>query len=71
MANSADPDELANLQKPTDLDLHCLQWQDISGFNRTRVKQELKTILQWEASHVFLFQLSSIFNTINFSDPSF
>ena len=25
------------LQKPTDLDLHCLQRQDISGFSRTRV----------------------------------
>ena len=34
MANSADPD----LQKPTDLDLRCLQRQDISGFSRTRVK---------------------------------
>ena len=35
MANSADPDQLA-FQKPTDLDLHCLQRQDISGFSRTR-----------------------------------
>ena len=26
------------LQKPTDLDLHCLQRQDIYGFSRTRVK---------------------------------
>ena len=26
------------LQKPTDLDLHCLQRQDISGFSKTRVK---------------------------------
>ena len=26
------------LQKPTDLDLHCLQRQDISRFSRTRVK---------------------------------
>ena len=25
------------LQKPTDLDLHCLQRQSISGFSRTRV----------------------------------
>ena len=33
MANSADQD-----QKPTDLDLHCLQRQGISGFSRTRVK---------------------------------
>ena len=32
MTNSADPDQLA-----TDLDLHCLQRQDISGFSRTRV----------------------------------
>ena len=29
------------LQKPTDLDLHCLQRQGISGFSRTRVKQLL------------------------------
>ena len=27
------------LKKPTDLDLHCLQRQCISGFSRTRVKQ--------------------------------
>ena len=33
MANNTDPD-----QKPTDLDLHCLQRQGISGFSRTRVK---------------------------------
>ena len=25
------------LQKPTDLDLHCLHWQGVSGFSRTRV----------------------------------
>ena len=31
MANSADPDQLA------DLDLHHMQRQDISGFSRTRV----------------------------------
>ena len=34
MENSVDPDQF---QKPTDLDLHCLQGQDISGFSRTRV----------------------------------
>ena len=33
MANSADPD-----QKPTSLDLHCLQMPDISGLSRIRVK---------------------------------
>ena len=35
MANSVDPDQLAS--KPTDLDLHCLQKQGISGLSRTRV----------------------------------
>ena len=34
MASSADPDQLASSE---DLDLHCLQRQDISGFSRTRV----------------------------------
>ena len=29
------------LQKPTDLDLHCLQRQGISGFSRARVKNFL------------------------------
>ena len=29
------------LQKPTDLDLHCLQRQGISGFSRTTVKKQL------------------------------
>ena len=27
------------LQKPTDLDLHCLQRQGISGFSRIRVRR--------------------------------
>ena len=34
MANNADPDQLAS---STDVDLHCLQRQGISGFSRTRV----------------------------------
>ena len=37
MANSADPDQL-----PTDLNLHCLQKQGISGFSRTIVKRKGK-----------------------------
>ena len=43
MANSADPDQLVCqiqiswLLKPTDLDLHCLRRQGISGFSRTRL----------------------------------
>ena len=35
MAKSADLDQLAS-SKPTDLDLHSLQRQCISGFNRTQ-----------------------------------
>ena len=31
------------LQKPTDLDLHCLQRQVISGFSRTKVNKFWKT----------------------------
>ena len=34
MENSADPDQLAS---STDLDLHCLQRQGISGFSMTRI----------------------------------
>ena len=33
------------LQKPTDLDLHCLQRQGIPGFSRTRVN--LKALILW------------------------
>ena len=36
MTNSADLGQM-DLQKPTDLDLHCLQRQGISRFSRTRV----------------------------------
>ena len=42
MANSADPDIL---MKPTNLDLHYLQRQGISGFNRTGVKKEYLLII--------------------------
>ena len=34
----------AELKKPTDLYLHCLLRQDISGVNRTRVKYSLVRI---------------------------
>ena len=33
------------LKKPTDLDLHCLQRQGISGFSRTRVKLTMEPVL--------------------------
>ena len=36
------------LQKPTDLDLYCLQRQDISGFSRTRVNK----FAEWMANSV-------------------
>ena len=38
MANSADPDQL------TDLDLHYLQWQCIYVFSRTRVKSRKRNL---------------------------
>ena len=41
MANSADPEKPTDLKKPTDLDLHCLQRQGISGLSRTRVNNKL------------------------------
>ena len=49
MANSAEPDQLAS---PTDLDLHCLQRQGISGFRRTRVKGEHKSVV---SNNLWLF----------------
>ena len=39
------------LQKPTDLDLHCLHRQDISGFSRTRINHISTTY--W-TRHVFV-----------------
>ena len=57
MANSADPDQLAS---STDLDLHCLQRQGISGFSRTRVKVITnKTIVQY---FVFVTKISKFIN---------
>ena len=41
MTNSADPDQLAS-KKPTDLDLHCLQRQGISGLMLTQ--QRLRSV---------------------------
>ena len=41
MTNSADPDQLASLKKPTDLDLLCLQRKGMSGFSRTKVNSIL------------------------------
>ena len=38
--------QISWLLKPTDLDLHCLQRQGISGFSRTKVKQNLGQTLK-------------------------
>ena len=35
------------LKKPTDLDLHCLQRQGISGFSRTRVKIPMRFLYKF------------------------
>ena len=48
MTNSAAPD-----QKPTELELHCLQRLDISGVGMTRVKVQAIFILGQKAM-VFL-----------------
>ena len=39
------------LQKPTDLDLHCLQRQGLSGFSRTRVNY----LFVYYVNMIFLF----------------
>ena len=58
MVNSADPDQLA--EKPTDLDLYCLQMQGISGFSRTRVNNTLYfLILRLRSSTVPYLHVSS------------
>ena len=41
------------LQKPTDLDLHCLQRQCISGFSRTRIKPN--AFNPWFYTYSFIF----------------
>ena len=46
------------LQKPTDLDLHCLQRQGISGFSRTRVTHK-STFSEGNKYCVFLPHLNA------------
>ena len=45
MTNSADPDQLASSEKPTDLDLHCLLRQDMSCSAREGLKSVSEHIL--------------------------
>ena len=47
------------LQKPTDLDLHCLQRQGISGFSRTRLRSACTSSL----SRLFPFLYHNIFTS--------
>ena len=61
MANSADPDQSA--QKPTDLDLHCLQRQDISGFSRTRANKKKTSLGFYSICECF----SGVYTSIKFT----
>ena len=54
MTNSAEPDQLAS--EPTDLDLHCLQRQGISGFSRTWVKRMLFESIVYNRAIVYKCQ---------------
>ena len=60
------------LQKPTDLDLHCLQRQDISGFSRTRVNllqlSKFSTQEHWE-TYLYCVILLHIYTKI-WTSPS-
>ena len=48
------------LQKPSDLDLHCLQRQGISGFSRTRVNRLANSVDPDEMSRLtWLFTIST------------
>ena len=64
MANSIDPDQLAS-EKPTDLDLHCLQRQCISRFSKTRVNKTHQKILHqnllWRHQELWL-EISKLIN---------
>ena len=46
------------LQKPTDLDLHCLQRQGISGFSRTRIKADNLGLVKWKNAFESRFRSS-------------
>ena len=57
MTNSADSDQLA-----TDLDLHCLQSQGISGFSRTRVN------IVTELLKCLFLSFSALFDAVEHQD---
>ena len=60
MTNNVDPDQLASSEaKFSDLELHCLQRQGISGFSRIRVIQipSLFTILVLQFEQIPCYHL--------------
>ena len=51
------------LQKPTDLDLHCLQKQGISVFSRTRVKMSRPFLIDSKSDYLIrIVDINSILN---------
>ena len=54
MPSSADPNQLAS-EEPTDLDLHCLQRQGISGFSRTRENNRVVLLSSGHNSGILLY----------------
>ena len=52
------------LQKPTDLDLHCLQRQGVSGFSRTRVNnQPIEIVLSFKYLGVYFHKNGNWYST--------
>ena len=52
------------LQKPTDLDLHCLQRQGISRLSRTRVNMKKQDMEAWKGQQA-LFKLGMLGKTFS------
>ena len=59
------------LQKPTDLDLHCLQRQSISGFSRTRVKGKSWLFIKAGLAQLIVFLETDPRRRLCFSSSSF
>ena len=59
------------LQKPTDLDLHCLQRQGISGFSRTRDNEIYASLVQHSDGHGYIRTQNSIISRGYFQNRIF
>ena len=70
MANSADPDQLAS-EKPTDLELQCLQEQGISGFSRTSLTVYILKVIVTLPVKVLLVNILTTFAVEGHSIPIF